>query len=42
MKVATILNLIDLGRIALPEFQRGDVWNRDQVRRTSLYGIIYT
>lgn len=32
MKVSTILDQIDLGSIALPEFQRGFVWNRDQVR----------
>src|SRR5215217_1227691 len=32
MKVATILDQIDLGTMALPEFQRGYVWNRDQVR----------
>ncbi len=32
MKVTTILDQIDLGSIALPEFQRGYVWNRDQVR----------
>jgi len=34
-----ILNQIDLGTYALPEFQRGYVWNRDQVRKlmTSLY-----
>jgi hypothetical protein len=32
MKVATILDQIDGGSIALPEFQRGYVWNRDQVR----------
>ncbi len=32
MKIATILDQIDLGSIALPEFQRGYVWNRDQVR----------
>lgn len=32
MKVQTILDQIDLGAIALPEFQRGYVWNRDQVR----------
>jgi hypothetical protein len=30
--VTTILAQIDLGLIALPEFQRGYVWNRDQVR----------
>lgn len=32
MKVATILDQIDLGAIALPEFQRGYVWSRKQVR----------
>jgi hypothetical protein len=39
MKIETILDQIDLGAMALPEFQRGYVWNRDQVRglMTSLY-----
>lgn len=39
MKLTTILDQIDMGSIALPEFQRGYVWNRDQVRNlmTSLY-----
>lgn len=32
MKIATILDQIDLGSMALPEFQRGYVWNREQVR----------
>ncbi len=32
MKISTILDQIDLGSIALPEFQRGYVWNRDQDR----------
>jgi hypothetical protein len=32
MKIQTILDQIDLGSMALPEFQRGFVWNRDQVR----------
>ncbi len=32
MKINTILDQIDMGSIALPEFQRGYVWNRDQVR----------
>ncbi len=32
MKIHTILSQIDLGSMALPEFQRGYVWNRDQVR----------
>jgi len=39
MQVSTILDQIDLGSIALPEFQRGYVWNRDQVKKfmMSLY-----
>lgn len=39
MLLTTILDQIDMGSIALPEFQRGYVWNRDQVRKlmTSLY-----
>lgn len=37
MKIETILNQIDLGSMALPEFQRGYVWNRDQVR-----GLMYS
>lgn len=32
MKIATILDHVDSGDIALPQFQRGYVWNRDQVR----------
>ena len=32
MKVSTILDHIDSGRMMLPQFQRGYVWNRDQVR----------
>src|SRR5947208_1947173 len=32
MNINTILSQIDLGSMALPEFQRGYVWNRDQVR----------
>jgi len=32
MKIETILDQIDLGNMALPEFQRGYVWNRDHVR----------
>ncbi len=39
MRVQQILDLIDSGDVALPEFQRGYVWNREQVRGlfTSLY-----
>ena len=32
MKISTILDHIDSGHMALPEFQRGYVWYRDQVR----------
>ena len=32
MKVQTVLDHIDNGYMALPEFQRGYVWNRDQVK----------
>lgn len=39
MEISTILNQIDLGSIALPEFQRGYVWNRNQVR--SLMDSLY-
>ena len=39
MQIATILDHIDSGQMALPRFQRGYVWNREQVRRLfySLY-----
>lgn len=39
MKISSVLDQIDLGNYALPVFQRGYVWNRDQVRKlmTSLY-----
>ncbi|MCY3853269.1 MAG: DUF262 domain-containing protein [Gammaproteobacteria bacterium] len=39
MNIRAILDKIDQGGFALPEFQRGYVWNRDQVRRLmqSLY-----
>jgi hypothetical protein len=39
MKISTILDYIESGHIALPEFQRGYVWNRDQVR--GLFGSLY-
>jgi len=32
MKIQTILDQIDIGSVALPEFQRGYVWNRNQVK----------
>ncbi len=32
MKVSDVLHRIDSGALALPEFQRGYVWNRRQVR----------
>ncbi|MEX2347749.1 MAG: DUF262 domain-containing protein [Balneolaceae bacterium] len=39
MKISTILDQIDMNSMALPEFQRGYVWNRTQVRElmNSLY-----
>ena len=37
MKVSTILDHIDSGHMALPEFQRGYVWNSDQVRKLLTY-----
>ncbi len=39
MEINTLLAYIDNGQIALPEFQRGYVWNREQVRKLfrSLY-----
>ncbi len=39
MRISTILDHIDSGHMALPEFQRGYVWNTEQVRGlfTSLY-----
>ena len=39
MKISTILDHIDIGHIALPEFQRGYVWNRNQVRE--LFDSLY-
>ncbi|MFP7756447.1 DUF262 domain-containing protein, partial [Thermodesulfobacteriota bacterium B35] len=39
MKISTILDHIDSGHIALPEFQRGYVWNREQVR--GLFDSLY-
>lgn len=32
MQIDAIINNIEQGSMALPEFQRGYVWNRDQVR----------
>ncbi len=32
MNASTLLDNIDNGHMALPEFQRGYVWNRVQVR----------
>lgn len=39
MKISTILDNVEFGQLALPEFQRGYVWSRDQVRAlmSSLY-----
>jgi len=39
VKISTLLNHIDSGHIALPVFQRGYVWNRDQVR--ALFDSLY-
>ena len=39
MDISTILAYIDNGYMALPEFQRGYVWNREQVR--SLFYSLY-
>ena len=39
MKISTILDHIDSGHMALPEFQRGYVWGRDQVR--GLFDSLY-
>jgi len=39
MRISTILDHIDNGHMALPEFQRGYVWNRDQVR--GLFDSLY-
>ena len=39
MYISTILAQIDNGLMALPEFQRGYVWNRDQVR--GLFDSLY-
>ena len=32
MEINNILNMIDVGAMTLPEFQRGYVWNRNQAR----------
>lgn len=39
MQISTILDYIDNGHMALPEFQRGYVWSRDQVR--GLFNSLY-
>ena len=39
MKLSTILDHIDSGHMVLPEFQRGYVWTRNQVR--GLYESLY-
>ncbi|HMQ87902.1 MAG TPA: DUF262 domain-containing protein [Flavilitoribacter sp.] len=39
MKISTILDHIDSGHMALPEFQRGYVWNTGQVR--ALFDSLY-
>lgn len=39
MKIAAILDHVDSGHFALPQFQRGYVWNRSQVR--ALFQSLY-
>jgi hypothetical protein len=39
MKISTVLDHIDSGHMALPEFQRGYVWNTEQVR--GLFASLY-
>jgi hypothetical protein len=39
VKISTVLDHIDNGHMALPEFQRGYVWNREQVR--GLFSSLY-
>ena len=39
MRISTILDHIDSGYMALPEFQRGYVWSRAQVR--ALFDSLY-
>lgn len=39
MRLQQVLDLVDSGDIALPEFQRGYVWNREQVR--GLFSSLY-
>ena len=39
MKISTILDHLDTGHMALPEFQRGFVWNGDQIRK--LFNSLY-
>ncbi len=39
MEISRILEYIDIGQMALPEFQRGYVWNRKQVRE--LFDSLY-
>lgn len=39
MRISNILDYIDNGHMALPEFQRGYVWSREQVR--GLFGSLY-
>lgn len=39
MKISTLLDHIDSGHVALPVFQRGYVWNREQVR--ALFDSLY-
>lgn len=40
MKISTIPDHIDSGHMALPEFQRGYVRNRDQVRAAPVFRCV--
>ena len=39
MKISTVLDHVEYGDMTLPEFQRGYVWNRNQVR--GLFSSLY-
>lgn len=36
-KLSMLLEQVDTGTVLLPEFQRGYVWNREQVRKLMMY-----
>ncbi len=39
MKIAIMFDHLDIGHIAIPEYQRGYAWNRDEMQR--LFGSLY-